>query len=196
MTAISQRDRQREETRRRIYLAALDVFRRKGVAPAHIDDITRAAGVSRASFYFHFPTKEHVLVQLMEESKQRAADRVESLPRKASLEDVLSTTVQAMSVDWQADPKLLIEIGLLGLRQASEQGREAPRDPIRQALTARFQEAIDRKKIRSPLTAAMLADFFLVEALAASLAWTANPDLPLEAALGTVVAVFLHGVAH
>ena len=62
MTTVSQRDRQREETRRRIYLAALDVFRRTGVAPAHIDDIAGAAGVSRASFYFHFPTKEHVLV--------------------------------------------------------------------------------------------------------------------------------------
>ena len=120
---------------------------------------------------------------------------MESLPPKAPLEDVLGATVQAMSIDWQADPKLLIEIGLLGLRQASEQGMEAPRDPIRQALTERFQGAIDRKKIRSPLTAAMLADFFLVEALAASLAWTVNPDLPLEAVLETVVAVFLHGVA-
>ena len=195
MTVVSQRVRQREETRRRVYLAALDIFRRDGVAPARIDDISRAAGVSRASFYFHFPTKEHVLVQLIQESTQRAADRVESLPPKAPLEDVLGATAQAMSFDWQADPKLLIEIGLLGLRQATEQKMEAPRDPIRQALTARFQGAIDRKKIRSPLSAEMLADFFLVEALAASLAWTANPALPLAEVLGTVVAVFLYGVS-
>src|SRR5205085_7825923 len=64
-TGPSKRDLQREETRHKLYEAALEVFRRDGVAAARIDDITRAVGTSRGTFYFHFPTKEHVLVERM-----------------------------------------------------------------------------------------------------------------------------------
>jgi len=51
-------------TRRRIYEAALEEFRREGFEAASIARIALRAGVSRPSFYFHFPTKPHVLLEL------------------------------------------------------------------------------------------------------------------------------------
>ena len=58
------RERRSQNTRRRIYEAALEEFRRVGFDTASISRIARRAGVSRPSFYFHFPTKQHVLLEL------------------------------------------------------------------------------------------------------------------------------------
>src|SRR5690348_9883326 len=67
-SSMTIRDRQRVETRRRVRDCAVQVFRRDGLAAARIDDIVKAARVSRGTFYFHFPTKEDVIVELLGEA--------------------------------------------------------------------------------------------------------------------------------
>ncbi|HEX4291065.1 MAG TPA: TetR family transcriptional regulator, partial [Trebonia sp.] len=53
--AVSGRDAQRQQTRQRVYAAALAEFKRTGMAAADVGDIAAAAGVARGTFYFHFP---------------------------------------------------------------------------------------------------------------------------------------------
>src|SRR2546427_12989398 len=65
VVAYPSRTRQRLETRDRIFEAALAEFRRAGVAAAEIEDIVWAADVARGTFYLHFPTKDHVLIELL-----------------------------------------------------------------------------------------------------------------------------------
>jgi AcrR family transcriptional regulator len=73
------REQRSERTRGRIYEAALEEFRRVGFAAASISRITRRAGVSRPSFYFHFPTKEHVLLELQWELEHELVERISAL---------------------------------------------------------------------------------------------------------------------
>lgn len=74
-SAVRSRDAQRLETRARVFDAAVAEIGRSGLAGADVSAIARAAGVVRGTFYFHFPTKEHVLVELerAEEAKIVAA---------------------------------------------------------------------------------------------------------------------------
>src|SRR5271168_294037 len=58
------REAQRLATRARVFDAALAEIGRSGLAGADVATIATAAGVVRGTFYFHFPTKEHVLVEL------------------------------------------------------------------------------------------------------------------------------------
>src|SRR5580692_3267221 len=58
------REIRRMETRARLFDAALAEIARSGLAGADVSAIAGAAGVVRGTFYFHFPTKEHVLVEL------------------------------------------------------------------------------------------------------------------------------------
>jgi len=58
------RESGRRQTHARLYAAALAEFARVGFAAASIAEIARAAGVSRPTFYAHFPTREHVLAEL------------------------------------------------------------------------------------------------------------------------------------
>jgi AcrR family transcriptional regulator len=70
-TAVKGRDAQRQQTRQRVYAAALAEFKRTGMAAADVADIASAAGVARGTFYFHFPTKEHVLAELERHEEAR-----------------------------------------------------------------------------------------------------------------------------
>jgi AcrR family transcriptional regulator len=58
------REAQRLQTRSRVFDAAVAEIGRSGLAGADVATIATAAGVARGTFYFHFPTKEHVLVEL------------------------------------------------------------------------------------------------------------------------------------
>jgi TetR/AcrR family transcriptional repressor of uid operon len=69
--AVSGREAQRQETRRRVYAAAIAEFKRTGMADADVAVIAAAAGVARGTFYFHFPTKEHVLAELERDEEAR-----------------------------------------------------------------------------------------------------------------------------
>lgn len=55
------RERRRQETRRDISDAALDLFERHGVAGTTVDDIAHTAGISPRTFFRYFPTKEHAV---------------------------------------------------------------------------------------------------------------------------------------
>lgn len=44
--------------RERLMKAATDLFRRQGYAGTSVDDICRAAGVTKGAFFHHFPVKE------------------------------------------------------------------------------------------------------------------------------------------
>src|ERR1700751_4696598 len=61
---VGVREAQRLQTRARVFDAAVAEFGRSGLAGADVAAIAAGAGGARGTFYFHFPTKEHVLVEL------------------------------------------------------------------------------------------------------------------------------------
>src|SRR5579859_5481335 len=103
------RRQQREETRQRVYEAALEVFRKDGVVASRIEDITDRAGVSRGSFYFHFPTKEQVLLERSRVSERRIAAVLAALDGDPPIEEVLHAFGREFTREWQADPRIFPE---------------------------------------------------------------------------------------
>jgi len=70
----SARDTRRRQTRERILGAAIAEFKRAGMAGADVNVIAAAAGVAHGTFFFHFPSKEHVLLELECREEARLAD--------------------------------------------------------------------------------------------------------------------------
>jgi TetR/AcrR family transcriptional repressor of uid operon len=68
------REARREQTRQRILGAAIAEFKRSGMGAADVAAIVAAAGVAHGTFYFHFPTKEYVLLELEHREEARMAN--------------------------------------------------------------------------------------------------------------------------
>lgn len=84
------RARQRADTRERIFETAVREFRDVGLAAAQIDRIAKNAGIARGTFYFHFPTKDAVLVELARRINTRVARRIGMIAEsKPDLQDFL-----------------------------------------------------------------------------------------------------------
>jgi AcrR family transcriptional regulator len=92
------REARRLATHERLFAAAVAEFGRTGVAAANVGAIVDAAGVAHGTFFFHFPTKEHVVAELGQREEVRMAAELDlflATPRdlKATL-----TTVARMAV--------------------------------------------------------------------------------------------------
>jgi len=69
----SAREARRLQTRERLLSAAVAEFKRAGMAGADVNAIVTAAGVAHGTFFFHFPSKEHVLLELERREEARMA---------------------------------------------------------------------------------------------------------------------------
>ncbi|MBO0864260.1 MAG: TetR family transcriptional regulator [Mycobacterium sp.] len=87
-SVVGVREAQRLETRARVFDAAVAEIGRSGLAGADVSAIARAAGVVRGTFYFHFPTKEHVLVELERAEEAKIVSKLET--KKTSPNDLAS----------------------------------------------------------------------------------------------------------
>jgi AcrR family transcriptional regulator len=69
----SVRDTRRRQTRERVFAAAFAEFKRAGMTGADVKSIAASAGVAHGTLFFHFPSKEHILVELVSREEARLA---------------------------------------------------------------------------------------------------------------------------
>src|SRR6476646_2223262 len=108
------------QTKRSLVQAAMALWRAHGYARTTVADICRAAGVSKALFYFYFPRKEDVLFEvgvLSTDTAHHAAKEMLGKPYEveAVVTAVLTSLENTMS---SSPPELIIEVILEGYRQA------------------------------------------------------------------------------
>src|SRR4029077_1664621 len=106
------------ETKRSLVQAAMALWRANGYARTTVADICRAAGVSKALFYFYFPRKEDVLFDvgvLSTQAAQRTAHELLAKPYEVSavVEAALATLERSMA---RNPRELIIETILEGYR--------------------------------------------------------------------------------
>lgn len=89
---------QRDERRAQLITAARDVFAAKGYHEATVDDITRAAGVAKGTFYLYFQEKREIYHELVRSFLQHITDIGASVAREVKTpKDFFARTEQATS---------------------------------------------------------------------------------------------------
>src|SRR6185295_5200513 len=86
---------QRNATRAKLIDAALQLFSTSGYEHATVDDISAAAGYSKGAYYFHFSTKDDVLLELLRmwtegRSAALAAESLDGRPGREAMRDMLA----------------------------------------------------------------------------------------------------------
>jgi TetR/AcrR family transcriptional regulator, repressor for uid operon len=182
------RDLQRHQTREAVFLAALEEFFAVGVAEARIDRIVEKAGVARGTFYFHFPTKEHVLYELTDRTEAMIAESID-VAENAPLGDVIRATFNQIRGSMQAiSGELRRELLAAQMRR--------PQDVAPTPMLIRLSRAVDEAKrigaVRAELNSLDVARTLLTGAFGA-IALAPNDDAA-STALELLADIALRGV--
>lgn len=186
----------------------MEIFRRDGFEAARVDDVAKAAGVSHGTFYFHFATKDEVLIQCLRASEERVVGAIAQVPVESGLVPALEATCAMIASEWEGDPAIFRDVGLVALRYlfkgevaqitavlgATPQPTAAPKSLTSAALVSRFSAAGERGEVTRLLPPQVLSDLFLMNVFAATLSWCADPaGRPLGLILAGVSKLFLDG---
>lgn len=140
-----------EETRRRIFEAALNLFRERGFAETTMRDIAREAGVALGAAYYYFDSKDAIVMVFYERTQEELAPLVdEALSQAHGLKDRLHAVIAIKLKYCEPNRRLL---GALAahidpqhpLSPFSELSRH-----IRDADTAFFEHALERARVKVP----------------------------------------------
>jgi len=168
---------QRKATRAKLVDAALKLFATSGYEHATVDDISQEAGYSKGAYYFHFSTKDDILLELL---RMWTEDRTNALAAAVD-EGAPEATIRGMleglfsydaSPQW---PAVLLEFWSQALRHSEVSKR------LSQAYTAW------RKQLADAFAAATAAGALQLEAPddAASIALAAHDGHAVQVAIGS-----------
>jgi AcrR family transcriptional regulator len=155
------RNRQREL---RILEAALELFGQKGFEATTVSAICEAAGVSEATLYEYFESKEKVLFSIAELYTRRAMERLQQLrdylhdPREK-----LRAMIQAYLEFYERNP-LYTSVALLTLKANRNFAGSAAYEVVRAAarpIVEAFREGVDAGIFRSDLDGYLVRNMVL-----------------------------------
>ncbi|MGK8486715.1 TetR family transcriptional regulator [Nocardia asiatica] len=160
---LSAREAKRLQTRERLMGAAIGEFKRTGMADADIGAIVAAAGVAHGTFFFHFPTKQHVLLELELREEQRMVKQLGRFLRvDRDLTEVLNETIRLI-FDLEHRLGVLLFKDFLSAHfsqtRPPDDGRE---HPLIDLVAQRIELARDSGAIDPQVTPINSAVFFLL----------------------------------
>ena len=88
---------QTETPRERLLRTAGELFYREGIHAVGVDRLVREAGVTRATFYRHFPTKEQLVEAYLRATDTRLRDAVHEAIASGSREDALRAVLELVA---------------------------------------------------------------------------------------------------
>jgi AcrR family transcriptional regulator len=189
------RETQRLATRARVFDAALAEIGRSGLAGADVAAIATAAGVVRGTFYFHFPSKEHLLAELerAEEAKIVSKLSIETT-EPGDLIAMLSLLIrQVLAAERRLGPVVFRD--MLGLHFSATRPveDELTEHPLAQYLIDVFASAQAAGQICRDAEPGELGVIFLT-GLFALLATGLGPSRARAALLDTYVTTIVQGM--
>ena len=158
------RDARRRQTRERVLGAAIAEFKRSGMAGADVNAIVAAAGVAHGTFFFHFPSKEHVLLELESREEARmAAEFGRFLDERHDLATALTEVVHLVAgLERTLGPLLFKELLALHFSPTRPNKDEWVDHPIIVLLVQEIERARGDGEVHPAVDAFYSAAFFLL----------------------------------
>jgi AcrR family transcriptional regulator len=189
------REAQRLQTRSRVFDAAVAEIGRSGLAGTDVATIATAAGVARGTFYFHFPTKEHVLVELERAEEAKIVAKLDA--RTKGPDDLMSVLKLLVREVLAAERRLgpVVFRDMLGLHFSATRPieDELAEHPLAGFVIAAIAEGQAAERVSRAADAGELGVIFLT-GLFALLATGAEANLARAALLDRYVTTIVRGM--
>ena len=161
---LSAREAKRLRTRERLMGAAIAEFKRAGMAGADVGAIVSAAGVAHGTFFFHFPTKEHVLLELEQREEERIAKQfAEFLDEPHDLDSALRESMSlVVGLERRLGDILFKDFLALHFSQTRPTTEDPKDHPVIVGVAAEIESARGRGDVAGDVNPMNSAVFFLL----------------------------------
>jgi len=161
---ITAREAKRLQTRERLLGAAVAEFKRAGMADADVGAIVAAAGVAHGTFFFHFPTKEHVMIELEHREEARIAKGFATFAKTHDdLPSVLSESVRlVLGLERRLGVVLFKDFLALHFSPTRPPAEEGDDHPLIVGLAEKIENARQRGDTAADVTPMNSAIYFLL----------------------------------
>ncbi len=151
-------DQEREIIAERLRAAGRELFARRGIRATTVEQLARAAGISKGAFYLFYPSKEALFFTLVEEIEAALQGRLEE-QAAAAPRDALRMLLLASLTARDENPLLALAtseeaVGVLRTMSADEQEAFLSRDV---ELTARIAGQLAASGVRLTVSPTVLA---------------------------------------
>jgi AcrR family transcriptional regulator len=185
-------------TRRTLVDAASSLWTEQGYDHVSVNDICARAGVSKGTFFYYFPTKEHLLVELVAGGGREAVTAAvdEAVARAATLPEVFRRVVTVLAEGQRYASRELVGRAAMEVLRAPRRARPDDAGPeLRDVYGRAFAAAIERRELPGtfhPLELAAMTNWVLLQG---TLFWAVGAvgTLSLEEVLWRRVQLVLHG---
>ncbi|MEB4212163.1 TetR/AcrR family transcriptional regulator [Mycobacterium sp. 94-17] len=190
------REAQRLETRERVYDAAIAEFKRIGMNSADVASIAAAARVVRGTFYFHFPTKEHVVFELMTREEDKiAAELREAVEAAPDIKSTLKVvTRRVVDEEDHLGSVLFRDVLSIYFTATDLEMNDASRHPVAVLVVEQLEKSRERGEIYAEVNPGNSAKFFLL-GLYGLLITNRDPVALRDAVLDDYLSSFCRGLA-
>lgn len=188
---MTAREAKRLQTRERLLGAATAEFKRTGMAQADVGAIVAAAGVAHGTFFFHFPTKEHVLLELEYREEERIAKQFSRYLRShQSISDALAEAARlVMDLERRLGDPLFTEFLALHFSPTRPTSEVGEHHPLIVLVAEVIESARQRGEVDDDVVAMNSAVFFLLGLYALLITthdWPTRPELVDDYLIRTV----------
>lgn len=189
----------RETSRDRITEAAADLFLRNGYAQTSLRDIAAAVGIKAGSIYYHFDSKEALLVDILEQGlavMDEAFDRAADLARGSDAATRVAAHIHGhMSALFEHGPYTTNHVSAFHIAPASVKQAVIPaRDRYEARWVALFDELVEDDQMSAQIDS-RISRLVLFGAMNFAVAWFDPTRGNLDQLVDVIATQFWTGVS-
>ena len=183
-----------ERRRHEIFHSSVALILKQGFAGTSMQEIAQAAGVGKSTLYDYFPTKDHVLLFVLEEELDILHEQSKGIAAQDSpLEEKLTRILEKQLEFLLNNKNFLVEISMQTMQMGKDgqesvmKRRYAYQDLLRGILDQGVREGVFRP-VNTRLATRAMSEMMEV------LVYTTRPTGTPWEMLGDVLDMFMHGI--
>ena len=189
-----------EQTRQDLLDAALTVFSKKGYTATRLEDVARAAGVTRGAIYHHFGSKAELYSALIEEANKVGNSAIDRAVTEGGTFIEIVTRILVYTFTLLEEDRRFSEVMALQLTTPDvedlSQRRYGEAQELVDSISGFFRLITEQGELRQGLDPLTAARAFLGYQYGLSSLWLFNRDaFSIKDNAAELAEIFVHGIA-
>jgi TetR/AcrR family transcriptional regulator, cholesterol catabolism regulator len=177
------RTRRREDTRQKLYEAAVDLIAERGYSATTVDDIAERAGVAKGTVYYNFPSKPALFEELLRHGvgllTTQFRDAVKGLPPREAVAALIRAQLEYIQ-RYRAFTQLLLSEMWRTNREWKQTVRLLREEAI-DVIAGVIQAGVDTGEFPADLDVRLASSALFGVGLVVAVDWLVfTPDRPIE----------------